>query len=279
MVAAFAVALSLLAAPPPPAGRKLSVVQAVLHHRSESAPAIPAGYRYIGGELIYFSFRVAGYQVKNDKVSLRWLIFATDPGGRLLWEPINGAIGEEVSHNDENWLPKVSQILPLPPQLPPGPYKLNIKATDVNAETSTELSLDFAVGGNPIPSPPEFSILNPAFYRDERDPSPMTEAVYKPGETLILKFQLAGFAVGEKNRFEVEYGIKVLRPSGREMYAEPRAAAESDSPYYPKRVMNGTVSLNLSSDLTPGEYSIVIAARDLGGQKTAESRVAFKVEK
>ena len=279
MLAAGVVALSLLVAAPPPQARKLTVVQAVFHYRSESAPSIPPDYRYIGGELIYFGFRIAGYQVKDDKVNLRWLIFATDPEGRLLWEPMNGAIAEAVSHNDENWLPRVTQTLPLPPQLPPGQYKLLIKVSDENAQTNSELSMPFNVGGQPIPSASEFSIIKPAFFRSDLDASPLEDSVYRPGDTLFLKFQLAGFKLAEKNRFEVEYGLKVLRPSGKEMYAEPRAATESDSPYYPKRLMNGFISLNLSPDLTPGTYSIVINARDVVGQASAELTASFKVEK
>ncbi len=275
-----ALVLCLLAAPPQPAqSRKLAVVQAVLHDRSESAPSIRPDYRYIGGELIYFSFRIAGYQVKNDKVNLRWLIYATDPDGRLLWEPLNGAISEEVTHNDENWLPRVNQTLPLPPQLRPGPHKLLIKVTDENGPSSIEHVAGFQVGGRPLPMPEVFSILGAAFYRSDQDASPLTEAVYRPGDPLFLKFQLAGFKLGEKNHFEVEYGIKVLRPSGKEMYAEPRAASESDAPYYPKTVMNGAVSLNLSADLTPGQYTIVLSARDVAGQTSAETTVSFKVEK
>jgi hypothetical protein len=212
-------------------------------------------------------------------VNLRWLIYATDPDGRLLWEPLNGAIGEEVTHNDENWLPRVNQTLPLPPQLPPGPYKLLIKVTDEHGPSSIEHVVDFQVGGRPLPAPEGFSILEAAFYRSDQDASPLTEAVYRPGDPLFLKFQLAGFKLGEKNRFEVEYGIQVLRPSGKEMYAEPRAASESDSPYYPKRVMNGVVSLNLSADLTPGQYAIVINARDVAGQASSETTVSFRVEK
>lgn len=280
MLALGAAILGLLWAPPQAAQRgKLAVVQSVLHDRGESAPSIRPEFRYIGGELIYFSFRVAGYQVKNDKVDLRWLIYATDPEGRLLWEPLNGAISEEVSHNDENWLPRVSQMLPLPPQLPPGAYKLLIKVTDENAQSSIEHGVAFHVGGRPLPAPSGFSILGAAFFRNDQDASPLVDAVYRPGEPLFLKFQLAGFKLAEKNHFEVEYGITVLRPSGKELYAEPRAASESDSPYYPKRLMNGAISLNLSADLTPGQYSIVISARDVAGQASAEATVSFKVEK
>ena len=281
MLATGLIAVTLLtAAPPKPApARELRVIQAVLHDRGETAPSIPPARLYTGGELIYFSFRIAGYSVKNDRVDLRWLIFASDPDGRLLWEPVNGAIGEEVSHNDENWLPKVSQTLPLPPQLKPGTYKLLIKVSDESTQTSVEHPVEFNVGGRPLPEVEAFSIVNPGFYRSGTDPSPMSETVYKPGDELMLRFQLAGFKVGERNRFEVEYGLRILRPSGKLMYEEPKAAAEADAPYYPKRYMDGTISLNLSADLTPGVYSVVITARDSLGPAQAEAALRFKVEK
>lgn len=281
MLAAGMIVLGLVAAPPSKQAqtRTLSVVQAVLHDRGENAPSIPADRLYTGGELLYFSFRIAGYSVKNDRVDLRWLIYASDPDGRLLWEPVNGAIREEVSHNDENWLPKVSQTLPLPPQPKPGRYKLLIRVSDENAQKSVEQPVEFNVGGPPLPETGEFSIINAGFYRPGGGGPPMEEAVYRPGDELVLRFQLGGFKVGEKNRFEVEYGLKVLRPSGRLMYEEPKAAAESDTPYYPKRLMNGAISLNLSADLTPGVYSIVINARDTLGQAQAEQTLTFKVEK
>lgn len=280
MAAMGALALCVIiaaAAPAPP--RKLAVVQAVMHDRGEGAPAVPVGYQYVSGELMYFSFRIGGYAIKNDRVNLRWLIYASDPDGRLLWEPYNGTISEEVSHNDENWLPKVSQTLPLPPQLPPGGYKLLIKVSDENSQTSVEQEMAFRVGGRELVSPAEFSILNDGFYRSEQERVAMAEPVYRPGDAVLLRFQLAGFKVGEKNRFEVEYGVSVLRPSGREMYAEPKAAHEADSPYYPKRVMNGVIGLNLTLDLTPGEYTIVLKARDLAGQVEAEKRLKFTVQK
>ena len=280
MAAMGVVALCLMAALPAPAqSRKLAVLQAVFHDRGESAPSIAPGYQYTSGELVYFSFRVGGYAIKNDRVNLRWLIYASDPEGRLLWEPYNGTISEEVSHNDENWLPKVSQTLGLPPQLPPGDYKLLIRVSDEHARTSVEREMAFRVGGRALAAPDGFSILNEGFYRTEQDRTALAEAVYRPGDAVVVRFQLAGFKVGEKNRFEVEYGLRVLRPSGREMYAEPRAAHESDAPYYPKRVMNGVIGLNLTPDLTPGEYTIVVTAKDLVGQAGAEKQLKFKVEK
>jgi hypothetical protein len=262
---------------PPAAG--LTVVQPVLHFRGESGGAISESYEYVGGELMYFSFRIAGYKVKNDRADLRWLIFASDPAGVLLWEPLSGQIQAEVTHHDENWLPEVRELLPLPPQLPPGSYHIKIRVADENAGTSVEHEVGFRVGGKPLPTTDKLSILDVRFYRSDQDPSPLPEPVYRPGDALWMRFGLAGFQLGEKNRFDVEYGLKVLRPSGKEMYSEPKAAAEQDAPYYPKRFLTGTLSLNLSADLTPGRYTIVVLARDNVANVPTEKAVEFVVEK
>ncbi len=262
-----------------PPAQKLDIVQTVFHDRRESAPPITPDYKYVAGELMYFSFRVGGYTVKKDAVDLRWQLVAADPEGLLLWEPMNGAFREEVTHNDENWLPRVAQTLPLPAQLAPGTYKLKIRVADELAQTTAEKEVTFEVGGPEIPKAEKLTILNTGFYRSERDRTPMSPAVYKPGDTLLARFDLAGFQLGEKNRFDVEYGLRILRPSGKEMYAEPKAASESDAPYYPKRLMRGGIGLNLTADLTPGEYTMVILAKDNVGNQTAEQEVKFTVAK
>ena len=262
-----------------PAEAGLSIVQAILHDRRESAPPILPDYKYVAGELMFFSFRVGGYKVKNDRVDLRWQLIATDPEGLLLWEPLNGVFREEVSHNDENWLPRVQQTLALPGQLPPGRYKLQIRVADEIGGATAERLLQFEVGGRPVPAPEKFTILNTAFYRTADDRAPLNPPVYKPGDAVFARFDLAGYKLGEKNLFDVEYGLRVLRPSGKEMFAEPRAASESNAPYYPMRVMRGGLSINLTPDLTPGEYTIVILAKDNVGNQTVEESVRFTVSK
>lgn len=282
MLRAILIAMACVAAAsgqPPQAGSRLAVVQTVLHDRQESAPQIPPGYKYVAGELMYLSFRIGGYQVKNDKVDLRWQLVATDPEGLLLWEPLSGAVREEVTHNDESWLPKVEQSLALPPQLFPGKYKLKIRIADELAQVATEKEIEFDVGGRALPAVDKLTILNAAFYRSEDDRHPMDPVVYKPGDSVFVRFELAGFRLGEKNRYDVEYGIRVLRPSGKVLYEEPKAAAESESPYYPKRLMLGGLSINLTPDLTPGEYTMAITAKDNTGQQTASESVKFSVLK
>lgn len=262
-----------------PAQAKLSVHQAVLHDREESAPQIPPGYKYVAGELMHISFRIRGYQVKGDKVDLRWQLIGTDPEGLLLWEPQSGAIREEVTHNDENWLPRVVQALPLPAQLPPGEYQLKIRIADELAKAVAEQELAFSVGGRPIPVVDKLSILNPAFYREEEARAPLDPPVFKPGDSVFARFDIVGFTLGEKNKLDIEYGISVLRPSGKEMYAEPKAAELSEAPYYPKRLMHGGFSLTLTPDLTPGEYTVVVTAKDNVGGQTAVEGLKFSVLK
>lgn len=277
MLLAATAALAQTPTPTPTAG--LRIAQIILHDRSESAAAIPAGYEYRSGELMFFSFRVAGYTVRKDRVDLRWQLFATDPDGLLLFDVMRGAMQEEVTHADEQWLPRVALTIPLPAQLPPGAYRLRALVSDELAGKSTEAAIPFAVGGRPIPRPDSFSILNAAFYKSASGGSPMDPAVYLQGGELFARFDLAGFKLGEKNRFHVVYGVRMLRPSGKLLYEQPVAAEESDAPFYPKRLMLGGLSLSLSPDLTPGEYTMILFAEDrIGGQK-AEHTITFLVEK
>lgn len=274
---AFA-SLAALAQPPAPTSG-LRLAQITLHDRRESGPSIPAGYQYRSGELMFFSFRVAGYTVRKDRVDLRWQLFATDPDGLLLFDVMRGTVQEEVTHADEQWLPRVALTLPLPPQLPPGAYRLRVLVSDELAGKSAEAHVPFEVGGRPIPRPDALTIMNAGFYKTESGGSPMNPAVYLQGEQLFLRFDLAGFQLGEKNLFSVSYGVRLLRPSGNLLYEQVPAAEESDTPFYPKRLMLGGLSLTLSPDLTPGEYTLHLFAEDRVGNQKTEHPLKFLVEK
>ena len=264
------------AAPPPPGPR---IVQTILHDRREGGPAIPAGYQYRSGELMFFSFRVAGYAVKKDRADLRWQLFATGPDGLLLFDVQRGSIQEEVTHADEQWLPRVALTLPLPPQLPPGVYRLRVLVSDELAGKSAEANIPFEVGGRPIPTPESLEILNAGFYKTESGGSPMDPPVYLQGDELFFRFDLAGFRPGEKNRFHVAYGVRILRPSGNLLYEQPAAAEETGAPFYPQRLMPGGLSLTLSPDLPPGEYPFTLTAEDRLGNQKAQETLKFCVEK
>ncbi|MBI5918719.1 MAG: hypothetical protein HY849_05025 [Nitrosomonadales bacterium] len=130
-----------------------------------------------------------------------------------------------------------------------------------------------------MPKLERFSILNLRFLKDEADRQAMEQAVYRAGETLVAKFELAGFQLGEKNRFEVDYGLAVLSASGKVLYEQPAAAADEGAPFYPRRLLNGALTLNLTAGVQAGEYALVVKARDKVGQSEAEMRATFSVAK
>jgi hypothetical protein len=257
----------------------LTVARPVLHLKQEDGPAIPASYEYYSGELLYLSFRFSGYKLVKDTVDLRWQMIAVDPDGLLLAPPANGAVREELSANDKDWLPKAAYTLPLPGQLPPGPYKIKIRIADEHAKSSAEKELDFRVGGRPFPKVDQFTVLNLGFYRQETDRLPIdaSPAAYRTGDTLLARFQLAGFALGEKNRFDVSYGLSVLNAAGKVLYTQDDAAADNGEPFYPRRLLNGALTLNLTAGVQPAEYTLLVKARDRVSNKDAEARAQFVV--
>lgn len=270
--------LAALSADPPPAS-KLAVTGATLHFRQEDGPAISANYEYHAGELLYLSFRIAGFRVVKDRVDLRWTLYAADPEGRLLEPPASGAIREELAFEDRNWLPRVQYTLALPGQLPPGEYRIKIRAADELAQSSAELDVPFRVGGKPLPQVKDLSILNLGFYRDEAEREPMADPLYHPGQMLVARFQVAGFTLGEKNRFAVGYGLKVLNARGDVLFTQEEAASDEGEPFYPRRLLNGALTLSITEGVTTGEYALEVTVHDKTAGTTATASGRFRVAK
>lgn len=254
------------------------MVRPTLHYRQEEGASISPTYQYTAGELLYFSFRIAGYTAQKDKVNLRWQLVAVDPDGLLLMAPLNGAIEEELSFNDKNWLPKVSQTLPLPAQMPPGTYRLKLHIADEFANKSIDTEVGFNVGGKPFPVVKGLTILNLQFLRAPEDRQPMERAVYHAGETLIARFDLAGFQLGEKNRFEVDYGLAVLNADGKVLFTQDHAASETNAPYYPQRLLKGELTLNLQAGVRPADYMLQVKVRDHVANADTVAEAKFAVE-
>ena len=269
--------LSALAPNTAGAPPKLAIVQFVLHDQREDAPAISAGYRYVAGEVLYLSYRVSGYSVKNDKVDLRWQMYLTDPDGILLAPVENGAFKDEVTFNDKDWLPRVDHAIPLPPQLYSGDYLIHLRVSDETAQAMVEQTVPFRVRGRTKEKLDSILIRGLRFYRAEDDPAPIDTVAYQPGATVWARFEIAGYVFGEKNTFDVEYGLVVYRPSGEKLYEQLVAANEHDSPFYPKFWLMGGFSLNLGADLSPGEYTVKVQVRDKLAKTAGEQSVTFQV--
>jgi len=268
-----ALATSWGVAPP-----KLAIVQAVLHDQREDAPAISANYRYVAGEVLYLSYRVSGYVVKDEKVDLRWQMYTTDADGLLLAPIEHGAFKDEVTFNDKAWLPRVDHAVPLPPQLYAGDYLIHLRVSDEAAQGIVEQTVPFRVRGRTKEKLEAILIRSLHFYRGEDDPTPIDPVAYHPGATVWARFEMAGYQFGEKNAFDVEYGLAVYRPSGEKLYEQPLAANEHDAPFYPKFWLMGGFSLNLGADLSPGEYTVKVQVRDKLAKTVGEQSATFQVK-
>lgn len=255
---------------------KLAIVRPVLSE-GEGGPALPAGYQFVSGEPLYLNFRISGYKVVKDRVDVRWHLIATDPEGILIFPAINGAFREEVSAADDNWQPRVQQTLTLPDMLPGGTYRLRLRIADEYAKTGAEHDLEFRVRGPSFEPPGKVAIRNIRFYREETSRSPADPPVYVAGATVWIRFDLVGYSIGEGNKFDVQYGVSVLRPSGKPLFEQPQAASEGAAPFYPKRAMFGGFNLTTTPDLSPGEYVLVIRAKDNLGNQEVEERAVFQV--
>ena len=273
LLAVLAVLTTAEAAP-----SKLTIVSTILHDQREDGPEIPASYEYVPGELLYLSYRIAGFTVKNDAVDLRWQMYLTDPDGLLLAPISNGAIRDEVTSRDKDWLPKVEQTVPLPPELYAGRYAIHLRVADELEQAASELLIQFRVRGRAQETLPGITVRGVRFYRDEDDPIALDPATYRPGVTLWSRFEIAGYSLGEHNAFDVEYGLAVYGPSGSLLYEQPVAAQEHDSPFYPKRWLVGGFSLTISATQAPGEYRITVRARDKQAKTSTEQSASFQVK-
>jgi len=272
-VALLAALTSVQAAP-----SKLAIVNATLHDQREDGPPIAASYEYVPGELLYLSYRIAGYTVKNDAVDLRWQMYLTDPDGLLLAPISNGAVRDEVTARDKDWLPRVDQTVPLPPELYAGSFAIHLRVADELAQATTESVIPFRVRGRAPEKLPGITARAVRFYHGEDDAVPLDPAIYRPGETLWARFEIAGYKLGENNAFDVEYGLAVYGPSGKLLYEQPVAAREHDASFYPKRWLVGGFSLSISASQPPGEYWVTVRVRDQLAKTSTEQSASFQVK-
>jgi hypothetical protein len=95
---------------------------------------------------------------------------------------------------------------------------------------------------------------------------------------LWARFEIAGYQLGEGNSFQVGYGLEVFRANGESLFKQEEAAKEQGKSFYPRRYLGGGLSLQLTKDLAPGEYTIALRIRDGIGKQESESKHSFRVE-
>jgi len=274
--------LTAIAAAAPEGDERLAIEHIALH-QSEDGPPVPASFAFLPGDTVYFSCQLSGYK-KTSKEFGVWEIFLTyaaearDSKGLLLAPADDGKIATTVTQEDKAWMPIVRFAVAVPGFAESGRYEIFVTAKDQFTGELTQARTSFTVAGKDVPPSQQLVVRNFHFFRGEQDKDPLEAAAYRPGEMVWARFDMTGYKLGEKNRFEVEYGLQVLRPNGEVSFAQPHAADEKNESFYPQRYTPGVLSLTLPKDIRPGKYTIVLSVRDVLGAQTYERREQFSIE-
>jgi hypothetical protein len=248
----------------------------------ESEDGRPAQRPVFGaGQVVYLSFLVAGFGVRGEdrEVELSWNIKTVDPSQRLIAEPVNGNLKVELAPEDKDWKPKVRYNVQLPPVPEPGTYTIAITLDDKATGKTARTEQQFRVEGAAVPALPALGVANFRFLKSPNDSVALSEpATYHGGEVVWTRFDIGGYKFGERNRYDVRYGVELRNAEGKVVFSQPKAAADSAEGYYPKHFVSATFSVSLDRNVAPGEYTLVVNLTDAVGNQTAESVHTFRVE-
>lgn len=272
----------LLAAETLPGASKLAFERLALH-QYEDGPLLASSYQFLPGETIWFSVRIAGFESQpagdNRNVKLSWQVGIVDPDGVAVEPPRTGRLDESLRSQDKDWVPKFVVSFLLPSFVPGGTYHIPVTVKDELAGSEITGGLEFSVRAESIEPAASFVIRNFRFLRNETDAEALRQpVVYKPGTTLWARFDMAGYKFEANHKFSVDYGLAVLNADGKELFAQPAAAAESKESFYPQLHVPGALSLKLDTNVPPATYTLVVTVHDKIGGQVAEQRETFRVE-
>jgi hypothetical protein len=275
LAAVVAAEIALVAAP---AEKKLAIVAAAFS-QSEDGPSTARDDQFVPGETLFFRCQVEGYKKSDkDEIHLAYQVQAADARDIPLLASENGMVQSTLSPEDKNWLPKIRYTVIVPALADAGEYHVLVKVKDELAGTSAEARVTFLVLGRNVAPSDTLVVRNFRFFHGENEDQPLKLPVYRPGDTLWARFDMTGFKIGEKNLFDIEYGLVVLRADGTTAYSQPQAATAKEAPFYPQRYQPGELSLNMPNDIAKGDYTIVLTVHDNLGKQISETREKFSIE-
>jgi hypothetical protein len=248
-------------------------------HQIEDGPAVGDRVSFVPGETIYLRFDAENYTLTKDQgAAVTWVIEAADPKGIAIVPAMAGKKEATLAAEDKDWLPRVRQEIVIPSPAPGGSYSIHIKVTDQTSKDTAVADTKFSVSGPALAPTPALVMRSFGFYRGEEDAQALAAPAYRSGDAMYARFQIAGYKFGAGNAIEVTYGISILGPAGNVMYAQDPAVEEKSASFYPKPYIDANMSLSLNAGTKPGEYTLVITARDKVGDQKVEIRQPFHVE-
>ncbi len=260
---------------------------AIMHggvQRAEDSPFSPADFEFLPGDYLYFTFHVAGFQLKSNDtgeiktLSLQYKITPEDLNGVALAAPVEDKIAGEINKEDKTWTPVRRAMFLLPSFVASGEYRVHVVVKDLIAHTETSRDYPFRIGGTVVPASKSIRCDHFEFLRSADDAKPVEVPAYNAGDTVYARFLMVGFKVDPGNKYRLAYGVKVLRPDGKSFLDEPKAAQIADESYYPAQFIPGDIQVTTPRDAMHGRYELVLTVRDLNSNQSFDSRQLFTIE-
>jgi len=264
--------LSMVAAP------ALEIVKPVIA-QSDGGDALPAAFKHGAGETMFFSCNISGFtKSPEEQINLTYSVQAFDPKGVPVAEIFKNEMKEEVGPQDKEWLPKIETQIVLPDILRPGSYKIVVKAEDLLAKTSADLSAPFEVRGRDVTPSATLVAKNFRWFHSEDEERAMAQPLYHAGDNMYMKFDMTGFKYGENNKVDVSYVASLVLATGKTIWTQPEPATEQSESFYPKPYITGEFGISLQKNFQPGTYTMAVAVKDAVGKQTFEGKFQFIVQ-
>ena len=257
----------------------LGIVRPVIA-QSDGGDALPANFKHVAGETLFFSANISGFAKSADsKINLTYSVQAFDPKGVPVAQIYKGESKDDISPEDKNWLPKIETQIVLPDILLPGSYKIMVKADDVIAKTSGELTVPFEVTGRAVTASPTLIAKDFRWYHNEEDESAMSQPIYRPGDKMFMKFAITGYKYGPNNKVDVSYRPSLVLENGKTIWTqEGDPPSEQSESFYPRPYVEGEFGISLNSDFKPGTYTMAVSVMDAIGKQTYQGKFQFIVQ-
>jgi hypothetical protein len=261
----------------------LAVVNAGVE-QSEDAPFVPAGYQFLPGDFVYFSFEIAGFSIKSDdadevrRISLAYEVTLQDSNGVALTPPNSGTVQVELNPEDKNWMPKRRVAFLLPSFVAAGQFRIHVAVKDLFGKSEASKDFPFRIGGVTVQPSSSITVQNFRFLRQENDRIALEVPAYRPGDTVYASFEMVGYKIGAQNHYHVAYDLTVQRPDGKPFLQQANAAEFEKSSFYPAQFVPGNFSVTTSRDTSRGAYIVLLTVRDILANQTYQLRVSFSIE-
>ncbi|MCC6263127.1 MAG: hypothetical protein IT169_06080 [Bryobacterales bacterium] len=251
--------------------------------RYDGGAPMPQPITFLPGDQVVFRAKVSGFRIaeigyQEFRVKLSYEMSAVDFRGLAIGKLKKGELDEPVHKEDKEWLPTLDYKFLIPAMAEYGSARIHLRIRDEVSQKEAVFEETILINGKRLPVLNSVSVIDFGFYRRQEDRSPLPAGVYRAGDTLWAKFDLAGFRIEDQNHFHAECDVQVRDAEGKVLFEQPGAISRDARPEYPERYLPGTFSLEIRPGTSKGKYSVAVIAHDRLSGQSSESVFPFTID-